>query len=113
MKKNEIKTFVKENKKKILVIGLMGLAGAAGYKVGVNKSYKSLDALVKNDLLGDVIIDAVKKYPKDMCLFKGWRFPEYAIKPQNLGELGERIILDGGADDVFTHFIAIGPSKIK
>ena len=123
MKKQELKEkakgFWERNK---LAIGAGAIAGVgcfAGYKAALHElGVKKGDLFITNEHLKMMILDAQNKYggkKANMTVFLK-RFDE-AVKPEELGKLGEAMIetneklFPGTKSGTFTHFIAFGPTK--
>ena len=105
MKMGKVKEFCKKHKSKIFFI--------AGASIGVLATTAAYLTTISNLRIPynarsyDVIKDAKQCYPDTFDLFSGR--VDAPLKAEELGTLGEKIIELGGKDNVFTHFIAIGP----
>lgn len=123
MKKEELKEkakgFWERNK---LAIGAGAIAGVGvliGYKGAMHDmGVKKGDLIITNENLKLMILDAQNKYggkKANMTVFQ-YMFNE-AVKPEDLGKLGEALIdthekcFPGTKPGTFTHFIAFGPTK--
>ena len=123
MKKEELKEkakgFWERNKLAIGAGAIAGIGCLVGYKAALHElGVKKGDLFITNEHLKMMILDAQNKYggkKANMTVFLK-RFDE-AVKPEELGKLGEAIIatnekLFPGTDPgVLTHFISFGPTK--
>lgn len=119
MKKGKVKEFIKENKTAIIVGVATGVGCLIGYKACMHKINKQ-DPRILCDSLKDILDDAELVYSGKNN--KNWKnnamytyVSETPIKPEELGELGKKMIKAGNPDKDydFTHFIAFGKSKSK
>lgn len=123
MKKEELKEkakgFWERNK---LAIGAGAIAGVGvliGYKGAMHDmGVKKGDLIITNENLKLMILDAQNKYggkKANMTVFQ--KLFDEAVKPEDLGKLGEAMIetneklFPGTKPGTFTHFIAFGPTK--
>ena len=108
MKMGKVKEFCKKHKSKIFFI-----AGASIGVLATSAAYLTTMQTISNlripynARIYDVIKDAKQCYPDTFALFSGR--VDTPLKAEELGTLGEKIIELGGKDNVFTHFVAIGP----
>ena len=123
MKKEELKEkakgFWERNK---LAIGAGAIAGVGvliGYKGAMHDmGVKKGDLIITNEHMKVLILDAQNKYggkKANMTVFQ--KIFDEAVKPEELGKLGEALIetnerlFPGTKPGSFTHFIAFGPTK--
>lgn len=123
MKKEELKEkakgFWERNK---LAIGAGAIAGVGvliGYKGAMHDmGVKKGDLIITNEYMKQMILDAQNKYggkKNNMTVFQ--KLFDEAVKPEDLGKLGEALIdahekcFPGTKPGSFTHFIAFGPTK--
>ena len=123
MKKEEFKEkakgFWERNK---LAIGAGAIAGVGvliGYKGAIHDmGVKKGDLIITNEYVKQMILDAQYKYggkKNNMTVFQ--KLFDEAVKPEDLGKLGEAMIetneklFPGTKPGSFTHFIAFGPTK--
>ena len=123
MKKEELKEkakgFWERNKLAIGAGAIAGIGCLAGYKAALHElGVKKGDLFITNEHLKMMILDAQNKYggkKANMTVFLK-RFDE-AVKPEELGKLGEAMIatneklFPGTKPGVLTHFIAFGQTK--
>ena len=123
MKKEELKEkakgFWERNKFAIACGAIAEIGYLFGYKWAIhNMGVKKGDLIITNEYMKQMILDAQNKYggkKNNMTVFQ-YMFNE-AVKPEDLGKLGEALIetnekcLPGTKPGSFTHFIAFGPTK--
>lgn len=123
MKKEELKEkakgFWERNKLAIGAGAIVGVGVLIGYKGAMHDmGVKKGDLIITNEYMKQMILDAQNKYggkKANMTVFQK-RFDE-AVKPEDLGKLGEALIdthekcFPGTKPGSFTHFIAFGPTK--
>ena len=123
MKKEELKEkakgFWERNKLAIGTVAIAEIGYLFGYKWAIhNMGVKKGDLIITNEYLKQIILDAQNKYggkKNNMTVFQHM-FNE-AVKPEDLGKLGEALIetneklFPGTKPGTFTHFIAFGPTK--
>lgn len=111
----KVKTFVKEHKKELLVgLGLVVVGSVVGWKASDITRRKRGYIRICDERITNVLRDASNKCGRNNVKFCGYRQPDKAIKPEDLGELGNGIIhciSETNETPEFTHFIAIGPDK--
>lgn len=113
--KGKVMEFVKEHKKDIIYIAVIGAIGVVAFKAGVKHVYKN-HTVVGDDIVAEVLCNA-----NDIYGFKNVRYAKTTstgFKPSELGKLGEAMSKTAIKDkvelpDIFTHFIAIGPEINK
>ena len=123
MKKEELKEkakgFWERNKFAIGAGAIAGIGYLVGYKAALHElRAKKGDLIITNEYMKTMILDAQNKYggeKANMTVFQ--KIFDEAVKPEELGKLGEAAIalneksFPGTNPGVFTHFIAIGPTK--
>lgn len=123
MKKEELKEkakgFWERNKFTIACGAIAEIWYLFGYKWAIhNMGVKKGDLIITNEYMKQMILDAQNKYggkKNNMTVFQ-YMFNE-AVKPEDLGKLGEALIdthekyFPGTKPGSFTHFIAFGPTK--
>lgn len=123
MKKEELKEkakgFWERNKLAIGAVAIAEIGYLFGYKWAIhNMGVKKGDLIITNEYMKQMILDAQNKYggkKNNMTVFQ-YMFNE-AVKPEDLGKLGEALIdthekcFPGTKPGTFTHFIAFGPTK--
>ena len=111
MKKGEMKQYLKDHKKEILLVAggalLLGAGAIIGWQ-GCKKIKIGNGVVVTNEPIKTYIIDAATKYSNKVCTFC---VNDEAFGIDDLGKLGENIKnLPNWNDELkFTHFIGIGP----
>lgn len=123
MKKEELKEkakgFWERNKLAIGAGAIAGIGCLVGYKAALHDiGAKKGDLIITNENLKLMILDAQNKYggkKTNMTVFQ--KLFDEAVKPEDLGKLGEAMIetneklFPGTKPGSFTHFIAFGPTK--
>ena len=122
MKKEELKEkakgFWERNKLAIGAGAIAGIGCLVGYKAALHDlGVKKGDLIITYEPVKIMILDAQNKYggkKANMTVFQ--KIFDEAVKPEELGKLGEAMIktnekLFPGTDPgTFTHFIAFGPT---
>lgn len=109
MKMGKVKEFCKKHKSKIFFI-----AGASIGVLATTAAYLTTKRPISNvhcpynAKIDNVLFDAKQCYPDTFNLVTGV-VDNAPLTAEELGTLGEKIIELGGKDNVFTHFVAIGP----
>lgn len=103
----KVKTFLKEHKAEIVGVavgtGIAVTAGVVGYNMGRFKTIKLWDKVIDSNEIA--LLMNASTSGADSAF--GWITTD-GVLAENLGKLGEKMIIDGAEGIKFTHFLAYG-----